>query len=109
MCDLPACLPGPLEPRLGHGPLHLGFVQAGLEPAEARIDGGGGHHEDLEGDLRGGATGQRADQAPRLGVEPAAGEEGRDAGLALEGGEGDSRLISPEEARVPYDWEIVMQ
>ncbi len=29
--------------------------------------------------------------------------------LALEGGEGDSRLISPEEARVPYDWEIVMQ
>lgn len=29
--------------------------------------------------------------------------------LALEGGEGGSRLIPPGEARVPYDWEIVMQ
>jgi dTDP-4-dehydrorhamnose 3,5-epimerase len=28
---------------------------------------------------------------------------------ALEGGGGDSRLVAPEEAQVPYDWDIVMQ
>jgi dTDP-4-dehydrorhamnose 3,5-epimerase len=29
--------------------------------------------------------------------------------LALEGGEGESRVLTPMDAQVPYDWEIVMQ